>query len=145
MMRKVWIVCANKSRAKVLYAENVDKLCEFRSLEHKESHEKAKDLVADKRGRTNSRVGFGMNSLEEKTTPQEKEAHHFAAEIAHMLDEAHKSGEFERLYLIANPPFVAVLKGCLKPAIVKLIEKEIHKDLTLSKSEQIREYLPPVL
>ena len=62
-----------------------------------------------------------------------------------MLHEGHKAGSFERLYLIANPPFVSILKDSLEPAVAKMIQDEVHKDLTHCRSEEVREYLPPVL
>ncbi|MCH9703593.1 MAG: host attachment protein, partial [Chlamydiae bacterium] len=57
----------------------------------------------------------------------------------------YKNQSFERLYLIANPPFVSIIKDALNTPITKLIQSEVHKDVTRARSEEVREYLPPVL
>ena len=144
-MRKVWIVTANRSQARVFRAENTHKLVEIKTLYHQEGREHAQDLNSDRKGRTNSHFGHTVDTMQAKTPVETKEAVIFATEIANMLDEGYKAGSFERLYLIANPPFVSILRDCLKTPIAKLIQSEIHKDLTHSRSEEVREYLPPVL
>jgi len=144
-MRKVWIITANRTIARVFRAENTHKLVEIKMLEHSEGNKHARDLYSDRQGRSNSRHGYGINTMEAKTPFEVKEAILFATEIAHMLDEGHKSGSFERLYLIANPPFVGILRDALSHAVAHLIQSEIHKDLTHCRTEEVREYLPPVL
>lgn len=144
-MRKIWIVTANRSRATIYRAESTHKLVEIKSLKHGEGHEHAKDLVSDKQGQVNNRVGFGVDAMELRTKVETKESRNFAKEIAEVLREGHKVGAFERLYLIANPPFITFLKEAMGTPVINLIQKEVHKDLTQSKGEDIREYLPPVL
>ncbi|MCP5470152.1 MAG: host attachment protein [Chlamydiales bacterium] len=144
-MRKVWIITANRCKAKVFRAENTHKLVEIKTVEHKEAHEHARDLNADRQGRNNNRLGYGVDTMEAKTSVEEKDAVQFAMELAHMLHEGYKAGFFERLYLIANPPFVSILRDALPKQVASLVEKEVHKDLTHSKGEEVREYLPPVL
>lgn len=144
-MRKVWIIVANASQTIIYKAENVHKLTEIKKLQHAESHLARRDLVSDKQGRGHQRIGSANDTLSDTTSPKEKEANIFAHEIAHFLEEGYKNGEYERLYLISKPPFLGYLRQSLSPHVSKLIESEIHKDLTLIKSEEIREYLPPVL
>lgn len=144
-MRKVWIVVANRSQVRVFRAENTHKLVEIKTLDHKEGHEQARDLQSDRKGRTNNRKGFGVDTMEAKTSAETKESVVFATEIAQMLEEGEKAKAFERLYLIANPPFVSILKDAMKSALTKMIQGEVHKDLARCSPEQIREYLPPVL
>ena len=144
-MRKVWILAANRTTARVFRAENTHKLVEIKTLQHQEGHEHASDLNADRQGRSNNRKGYGIDTMEAKTPTETKEAVRFAIEIANMLHEGLKTDSFERLYVIANPPFVSILRDACKASVVKLIEKEVHKDLTQCRSEQVRECLPPVL
>lgn len=144
-MRKVWIITANRTQARVFRAENTHKLVEIKTLQHKEGREHARDLNADRQGRNNNRRGYGIDTMEAKTPVESKESVRFATEIAHMLHEGHKAGSFERLYLIANPPFVSILRDAIKTPVAKLIQEEVHKDLTHCRTEQVRESLPPVL
>lgn len=83
--------------------------------------------------------------MEEKTPPKVKEAVSFAHQIAHFLEENFHTGTYERIYLVVKPPFLGHLREALNPNVSKLIESEVHKDLTQMRPEQIREYLPPVL
>lgn len=144
-MRKVWIVVANSSSAKIYQAENTQKMIEKKSLEHFESHLKDEDLLSDKEGRTTFAFNYGPHPYQEKTPQKVKERHAFAEQIADYLEEGHKSGEFEHLHLIANPTFLGFLRASLSTHVTKTIVTEIHKDLTHEKPEEIRKYLPPVL
>ncbi|NGX61689.1 MAG: hypothetical protein K940chlam9_01178 [Chlamydiae bacterium] len=144
-MRKVWIVVANSSQAKIFRAENVQTLVEYKSFVHEESQEPSRELTSDRQGRQTSRVGYGTDTYQEQTTTKAKEQSQFAHEIADFLAQGYHSGEYERLYLISKPPFLGYLRQCLNGNVSKLVESEIQKDLTQLKPGQIREYLPPVL
>jgi protein required for attachment to host cells len=143
-MRRTWILVANGGKALIFTADEASVLHEQHVLEHAESHLSRRDLVSDKKGRTWFH-GKGTDSMEEPTPVKVKEATHFAHEIAHFLDKNYQAGEFERLYLIVKPPFLGFLRQSLSPHVAKVVESEIHKDLTLLQPEQIREYLPPIL
>ncbi len=144
-MRKVWIVVANGSQSKIYRAENVNTLVELKEFRHEEGHLKRDELNSDRPGRMTSRGGFGTDTMEEKTPPKVKEANNFAQEIARYLEEGCTSGECDRIYLIAKPPFLGHIRQSLNPNVSKLVESEVNKDLTQMRPEEIREYLPPVL
>lgn len=144
-MRKVWIVVANASQSTIYKAENTNTLIELKNFQHQESHLTRHELKSDRPGRQTKRFGFGTDTMDEKTSPKVKEAHEFAQEIASYLEEGLHAGEFERIYLVAKPPFLGHIRQNLHPNVSKLVETEIHKDLTQMRPEQIREYLPPAL
>ncbi|MCC5832430.1 MAG: host attachment protein [Chlamydiales bacterium] len=144
-MRKVWIVVANGSQSMIYKAESAQKLIQLKSFNHQESHLSRRELNSDRPGRQTQRMGYGTDTMEEKTPPKVKEANQFAQEIADYLEEGFNSGEFERIYLIVKPPFLGHIRQNLHPNVSKLVESEVHKDLTQMRPEQIREYLPPVL
>lgn len=145
-MRKVWIVVGNSSVAKIYRTENnSSSLIEFQNFLHKESHLPARELVSDRLGRETSRMGYGTDTMEPQTPIKVKEGNAFAAQVAEFLEKGFNAKEFERLYLIAKPPFLGYLRDAIHSNVAKLVESEIHKDLTQHTSEQIREYLPPVL
>ncbi len=144
-MRKVWIVTANRTCLRVFRAENTHKLVEIKKLEHADGHKHGRDLTAEKEVRNTYRKGFGVDTMEAKTSIEAKEAVQFATEIAEILHEGYKAGSFEKLYLIANPPFVSIVRDALPKALTKIIGSEVHKDLTKCRPEEVREYLPPVL
>jgi len=112
---------------------------------HDESHLPARELVSDRYGRESNSQMHGSDSYEQKTPIKLKEALFFADTLAQFLEKSCNSGECEKIYLVAKPPFLGHLRQSLHPNTAKLIRSEIHKDLTQSKPEEIREYLPPVL
>lgn len=144
-MRKVWIVVANGSHSTVYKVENAQTLSVLKNFNHQESHLPSRELKADGPGRQTKRMGFGTDTYEQKTPTKVKEADEFAQEIAAYLEEGLHSGEYERIYLVAKPPFLGYIRQNLHPNVSKLVESEVHKDLTQMRPEQIREYLPPVL
>lgn len=144
-MRKVWIVVANSCVAKIYRAENVETLVEHKSFEHQESHMPSRDLVSDHLGRATQKGFAGSDTMQERTPLKLKEANAFAHQIAAFLQESYNKGEFERLYLIAKAPFLGSLRESLPANLTKIIESEIHKDLSQQTAREIRDYLPPVL
>lgn len=144
-MKKVWIIVANGSQSTIYKAENLEHLTPLKHFNHKESHQRREDLVSDRPGRMTQKGVYSTDSLQEKTSPKLKEFLHFAQELAHFLEEGLKTGEYDHLYIIAKPPFLGHLRDYLSPHVLHLVQTEIHKDLTLMKPEEIREYLPPIL
>jgi len=141
-MRKVWILVANSSKADLYQAKDVNTLELKKSFEHKESHLRSHDLVSDKPGLNTSPFG-APRSAPERTPPKLKERCHFAEELCKFLKES--NGSFERLYLIASPPFLGELRAYLNQGVAEHVYLEVAKDLTHAKPEEIRSYLPPVL
>lgn len=143
-MKKVWVVVANSSLSKI-YRNEGNVLVEYKTMEHPESRLKRDELVSDKPGRMPQRAGYGMDTMNERTSPKVTEAKIFAREIAEILVARYNSGECDRIYLIMSPPFSAYVRENLSKAVDKIVETEIHKDLTHLRPEEIRAYLPPVL
>lgn len=144
-MRKVWIVVANGSQASIYRAENLSHLIEVEHFNHEEAHMKKSEFNSDRPGRATQRKGYGTDTMEEKTPPKEKEHLHFATTLANYLTTHFHKSSFERLYLVSSLPFLGHLRLALDPNVSKLVASEIGKDLTQSRPEQIRDYLPPVL
>lgn len=142
-MRKVWVVVANRAEMKIYRAENVHTLIQIHYLTHIQSQLTSQELTSDKQG--SHRGSFGSDTMEEKTPAKLKEANSFANQIAKVLEDAVNKKEVERIYLIANPQFMGILRQAINPQVAKLIEREIPKDVVHATADQIREYLPPVL
>ena len=144
-MRKVWVVVANASRAKIYQALDTNTLQESKNLEHPQSRLPAHDLLDDKPGRAGQHMHVGPRHMDDKSPAKLQEKNHFALEIAHLLDAEQKLGNFERLHLIASDPFMSCLKEHMPANVTNCVQSQTHKDLTLSSPKEIREYLPPVL
>ena len=142
-MRKIWVAVANRSEMKLYLAENVDTLVEINTLTHYEGQKTTHELVSDKQGyHRGTQTG---DTMDEKTPTKIKEATAFANQITKVLENGIKTERIERIYLIASPEFLGILRQHLSPQVKDCIEKEIDKDVVHSTSKQIRDYLPPVL
>jgi protein required for attachment to host cells len=144
-MRKVWIVVANSSEAKIYRAENAENLVEHGMLFHDESRMAGRDLVSDGSGREGFSQMVGTDTYDKKTSPKIKEYIIFAEILANFLEEGYRNGQCDRIYLIAKAPFLGHLRQSLSPHVAQLVESEIHKDLTKAKADEIRGYLPLTL
>jgi protein required for attachment to host cells len=144
-MKKVWVVVANSSQAKIYKVENGQVLVEHGIFFHDESRLPGRELVSDGYGRETNTMIYGSDTYQQKTPVKLKESLLFADVIAHFLEEGYNSGAYERIYIVSKPPFLGHLRQSFHPNVAKLVEAEIHKDLTQLRPEEVREYLPPVL
>ncbi len=145
MNHKIWVVVANGSRARILEAQKSHKLLiELEALDHPQTRVHGHDLVSDRPGREFSSTGSRRSAME-TLDPQKNEAQHFAAQLSKHLDHAHRCQLFEKLYLIASPAFLGLMRNDLEEKTQKAIVQSIDKDLTEKNAEEIREYLPDLL
>ncbi len=148
-MRKVWIVAADGSEARIFNVLDVNKIEEVRNLASPEARLNNIELVSDKHGTSAARGprGFGSHAFTEsdKISPKKREKLYFAEEVAHVLNEHFHQGAFERVYLIAPPTFCAFLREKVDPNVEKLIQQEIHKNVVHLRAEEIRSFLPYTL
>jgi Protein required for attachment to host cells len=69
----------------------------------------------------------------------------FARAVAHHLDKALDANQFQRVYLVASPAFLGLIRGDLSPRVQAHLAGEVNKDLVHHAPEQVRENLPIVL
>lgn len=142
MKENAWVVVANGSVARIFSGKNSHTLTELEVLEHPATRIHGRDLVSGKPGRAFDSVGGGRHGLEPKLTPQENEAQHFAAHIANHLEHGRRTNAFSKIYLIASPTFLGLLRHSLDGHIKGMIAFELDKDATAKSPEEIRSYLP---
>lgn len=136
-----WVVVADSCQAKIYHAVKPFKLEEIAFFEHPESRLHNQDLVTSKPGRTFQSGGVTRHAYETDVSPKQAEAIKFAIEIAHHLSSAESKGEFGRLYVIAEPSFLGLLRQHTNPQTQKTIVAEIPKDLTHSDLAMIEHQL----
>lgn len=145
MKKDTLVVVANSSFARLYKAINNHALSEIETWEHPKSRLHEQDLVTSKPGRAFDRFGAGRHAMETQISPKTHEFHVFAKEIAHHLDKAIEKGDVKKIYIIAPPSFLGILRQRLSNNVAALVAGEIDKDFTTVSSDQIREYLPPVI
>jgi protein required for attachment to host cells len=140
----IWVVAADSVRARLFEVRGTDGLMtEVLDLSNPQSRLSDRDLVSDRGGRV--RVG-GDSSRRHVYGEDNRERTHtrklFAARIAAALDELRANGRLGRVYLVAEPGFLGVLKSQLTPETRTLVAGSINSGLATSPISEIRATLP---
>jgi protein required for attachment to host cells len=67
---------------------------------------------------------------------------HFAARLCETLESARVSGKINRLYVVADPGFLGMIRKNCSGALQQLVESEIPKNLAAHSLDDIRSHLP---
>lgn len=139
-----WVLVADNSRARIFSAEKAaGSLLEIRDLTHPEARLHAGDLVTDKSGRDQGPNGVhGMGSEQARKTDG---AEKFASEVCSELDAARASGDFHKLYVVAAPSFLGMLRKHQSSSLKQMVAGELDKNLSTRDPAAIRKHLPEYL
>lgn len=157
MMKDVWILVCDASRARLFRdAPRGDKLVQIDQLDHPESRERGRDLMADTVGRkpigpvpARSVQGqggaYGRPGAAPDTDPKEVEAQKFARQLAALLEKGLHDHAYKRLLIVAPPHFLGLLRATVSTQVAKHIESTIGKDLTNLDFQELADRLlnPP--
>ncbi|MEA3277051.1 MAG: host attachment protein [Pseudomonadota bacterium] len=141
-----WVLVADNSRARFFAAEKAaSPLIEVRDLTYPEARLHEGDLVTDKNGRdrnpgTGAAHGFGTESAHKQDG-----AERFALQVCSELESARTGGEFQKLYVVAAPTFLGLLRKHQSSALKQMVEGELDKNLATRDSAFIRKHLPDFL
>jgi len=144
-MSKIWVVVSDTTRARIFNApKGKGPLTETATLSHPEGRLHEGDLVSDKPGRARDN-GNGSHDMGHEAAAKEEEAERFAGYVCDELEAARNKGEFLKLYLIAAPHFLGLLRKHKSAGVDKLVVEEISKNLAGHSPEDIRKALPEYL
>jgi len=132
-MNKTWIVAADTSRARIFVSDKpVSDLLEIQTLSHPEARLHEGDLISD-------------TTEGEPHEHKQVDADRFAAHVCATLEAGRKSGEFDKLYLVAAPNFLGKLRKHQSSGIKQLLAGEVDKNLAARSPDEIRKQLPEYL
>ncbi len=141
-MDATWILVADNSRARIFTIERPrGPLIEVSAHDNPDARKHERDLVTDRPGREADPGGYGRSAFEAPSAKADS-AERFGRELADLLQRGRSEGQFKRLYLIAAPHFLGVLRDLLDTGTRRCIEQEIDKDLVHESPERIRKQLP---
>lgn len=142
-MVNTWIVVADSARALIYTVERpTAPLHLLEALEHPESRSQNQDMDSDRPGRSFDSAGEGRHAMVQSTDPKEYEALRFARELAERLETARNRGELGKLYLVAAPHFLGLLRKALSTPAQHLVVREVAKNLAAHDPADIRAHLP---
>lgn len=130
-MSIVWVLVADRSRAKIFHAlpEGRPSFVSLAEFEFPEGRQLAQDTESDSPGRLQLR-GASRSATEPHTDRAHQTALRFAGDLMKYLNSACHEGRFEKLFIIAPPLFLGTLRSLYEPPLKKQIVLEVDKDLT---------------
>ena len=104
-MTNTWILAADGNQARLLKGVNLLKDGQANPEQEVFSCEpkRAREIMADKAGRSHSSVGHGRSAMEYSSDPVREEQQKFTAEVAEKLECYAGAGAFDRLIVCAAP------------------------------------------
>lgn len=136
-----WVVVANSSHVKIFRVVKFPKIEVVRVMEHPESRLHDIDLVGAPPGRAFDRQGSARHAYEPKADPKHLEIEKFAKALGEHLSASQQKGAFSRLYLMASPSFLGLLRPHLSKPAQEVIIAEITKDMTDRPTADIEHHL----
>ena len=143
-MSKIWVVAADSSRARFFTADKpASALNEIETLSNPVARLHEGDLGSDRGGRAGS--GGAVHNYSTGNEAKQEAANRFAAEVCKHLEKGRNSHSFGKLYVMAAPHFLGLLRKHQSDALRGLVSDEIANDLTTQSPERIRAKLPEYL
>lgn len=140
-----WILVADASRARIFSAEkSLSPLTELRVLTSPEARLHEGDLVSDRGGRARA-PGVGAHGFGVEDAHKQDNAERFAAQVCHELEAARNAGEFRKLYVVAAPTFLGMLRRHQSSPLRQMVAGEVDKNLSTQDPVSIRKCLPDFL
>jgi len=140
-----WVLVADNSRARFFAAEKAaSPLIEVRDLAFPEARLHEGDLVTDKAGRDRN-PGGNTHGFGGESEHKHDGAERFAVQVCSELEAARTSGTFNKLYVVAAPAFLGLLRKHQSAPLRHLIAGEIDKNLSTRDGAEIRKHLPDYL
>ncbi len=132
-----WVVVANSAQARIFSLENLQTLSEIEDLVHPESHLHDQDVVDGQPGRSFDSTGSHRHAIEPKTSQKELSLERFGRSLSNFLEKKYRASAFSRLYIVASPAFLGVLRQMVSADVARVVEKEISKDIVRCTKPEI--------
>ncbi|HSQ05295.1 MAG TPA: host attachment protein [Burkholderiales bacterium] len=142
-MVKKWIVVADSSRARVFEMANKEKhLREVEDMVNPEGRANHRDLESDAAGHYYGRADR-MQGPSAGTTVNavEHEVEWFAKSVSQYLDKGRTERRYDRLYLVAAPKFLGLLRENLTKETRNTVSEELSKEVSWLDERDVESYI----
>lgn len=143
---RTWILIADGGRAKVV--EKVGRQRGFRNVDgmaFSARLPKSREILADKPGRAFDSVGAGCHAKENTVDPHRELKRKFAMRLGSALRKQLLADRFDRLVLVAPPPFLGDLRKELPKDVRAKVDGEVTADLTKTPKGELGSQLEQML
>lgn len=142
----VLVAACDSGRARLFrIARNEDRLEEISTLVNPDARLRERELVSDKRGRGMHRGRMSRATLGTRELHRYESAARFSREVAEALSRRSRAEHIERIYLLADPEFLGLLRADIRRKRIKSALREIRKNLSRRSAKILRDYLPKQL
>jgi protein required for attachment to host cells len=138
---QTWVVVANSCEAKLFTISKFPHIELVEKMEHPESKLHDQDLISSKPGRNFQIGGTTRHAYSPETDPKKQEIELFAKQLADRITSSHQKNAFQRLYLIASPAVLGMLRSHFNRQVQESIVKEISKDMINHTDQEIEKQL----
>jgi protein required for attachment to host cells len=140
-MPNTWILAADRSKARILEMRNrQDAPVEIADFVNPAGRAHERDINTDASGRF---YGKGERVQGHSTSTEVSAAQHEAERCAEQLREylyhAHAEHRFDKLWIVAAPAFLGVLRDKFPKPLHAITELEVAKDVPMRTPEEIRD------
>jgi protein required for attachment to host cells len=144
-MSKTWVVVADNSRARFFSADTpASQLLETETLSHPEARLHQADLVSDRPGRDRN-SGIGTHNMGHESDAKDESAIRFATEVCNRLEQGRIKSQFDKLYIVAAPSFLGLIRKHQSAALKKIVAGEVAKNMAMKGAAEIKKNLPQYL
>lgn len=125
-----WVLVADRSRAKVLHVlpEGQKPWPVLASFMHVEGKQLPQDHDSDAPGRI-FLPGGARSAVEPHEDRAHVEARRFATQLGDLLEHDRQERRFDRLFVVAAPMFLGVIRNCWPDTLRRTVAHEIDLDL----------------
>lgn len=139
-MQGTWIVAADHTRGRVFSLKG-STFEEIQTFTHPEARVQTQVLESDRPGRSVESIGGARHALAPDVDSDAHERAVFAKEISDYVEHGRQQQQFEKLVLIAEPKMLGSLRKELSGESMKLVERELAKNITQQNEREIRRYI----
>lgn len=146
MSSAIGVIVCNHSRARLFKATSQSLVGELADQVNPAARLREQDLSTSAPGAYRGGGSGGQQHVEDQRTSQhDKAAENFARDIAASLDQAVTEHGLQKLYVIAEPDMLGLLRKEMSHRTKSLVAEEIAKDIVARTPAQIWDFLPAPL
>jgi protein required for attachment to host cells len=139
--RKNWIIACDGAKALFLRNDGDVEALDLKVAAVMEKRQpRSNELGADRPGRVHESRGARRSSVEiaDRHAAAERQ---FLSDVAAAADKFVREHAVKRLFIIAPPAALGILRAALSPAVAAVVIGEISKDLVRLPTDQIKQHL----
>lgn len=139
----IWVVTADAGRVRTFSAEQSNgQLVELEDLLNPEMRLREGGATSAPKGRVMQGPGRVGQTFEPHHTQSQHSADSFAKTVCEKMEAARQEGKVAKIYLIAEPSFLGLIRRHIHPSTEPLIVRELPRDLSRQPAADIRKALP---